>query len=261
MTVHRLRGRLDEYRLYDRALADSELMRLHGEPPHEVSPASEQPTYDMFIDTFRRMCAGRVLGHGVTPMAHVLDTIPLKGGALVLEFGVWFGHSLNRIALAHPAASVFGFDSFYGLPEDWSFPWVKGSFNVQGKMPIGLPPNAQLIPGWYNESLPLFLQSDIWKLAIKKYKASLGHGESAIIALLHIDCDLYSSTKTVLSELAQFIGPGTVIVFDELLNFVDYEKHEMRALYEFAMETNKRFEVIGVECVGVCQPAAIRVLD
>ena len=52
------------------------------------------------------------------------------------------------------------------------------------------------------------------------------------IGLLHIDCDLYSSTKTVFDHFREYIHPGTVIVFDELLNFIDYEKHEIKALYE-----------------------------
>jgi hypothetical protein len=37
----------------------------------------------------------------------------------------------------------------------------------------------------------------------------------------------------VLELLSDRIIPGTVIVFDELLNYNGYERHEMRALFEF----------------------------
>jgi hypothetical protein len=52
---------------------------------------------------------------------------------------------------------------------------------MQGKFP-DVRINVQLIKGWFNETLPKFtnlLESD------------------DKIALLHIDCDIYSSTKTV----------------------------------------------------------------
>jgi hypothetical protein len=53
------------------------------------------------------------------------------------------------------------------------------------------------------------------------------------IALLHIDCDLYSSTKTIFELLSDRIVPGTVIVFDELVNYPAFKKHEVLAFYEF----------------------------
>lgn len=39
---------------------------------------------------------------------------------LVLEFGVWEGKSINVIAKLMPKYLVYGFDSFFGLEEDWS---------------------------------------------------------------------------------------------------------------------------------------------
>ena len=257
---------MDDFRIYDTALSESDVISLHSAPPHEVSPAPADPSYNAFINSLRRLCAGHVLGN--IPLHHILDTIPMQHDDLILEFGVWMGHSLNRIARAYPQAHVFGFDSFYGLPEDWSYPWVKGSFNVQGRLPQGLPDNVELVAGWFNESLPFFVKSQQWKAALKRHKLSRSKhspGANAMknaaqIALLHVDCDLYSSTMTVFNALDEYILPGTIIVFDELMNFRDYEKQEMRALYEYVTRRKLQFEVIGVQCVGVCQHVAIKIV-
>ena len=65
------------------------------------------------------------------------------------------------------------------------------------------------------------------------------------IAYLHIDSDLYSSAKTVLTKLNDRIVPGTLIVFDELINFRLMQKmntwtqHEWKALTEWRSEYNR----------------------
>jgi hypothetical protein len=48
--------------------------------------------------------------------------------------------------------------------------------------------------------------------------------------LLHIDCDLYSSTRTVLEQLSSRIVAGTVIVLDE---FWIVQEQEKRAFDEW----------------------------
>ena len=63
----------------------------------------------------------------------------------------------------------------------------------------------------------------------------------------------------MLDYLSPYIRPGTIIVFDEILNFVDFEKHEIRAFYEFVKGLGVSFDILGVECVGVCQHVAIKV--
>ena len=62
------------------------------------------------------------------------------------------------------------------------------------------------------------------------------------VALLHIDCDLYSSTACVLELLEQKICPGTVIVFDEYFNYPGWQQHEHKAWSEFVAKTNCSFE-------------------
>jgi Macrocin-O-methyltransferase (TylF) len=62
---------------------------------------------------------------------------------------------------------------------------------------------------------------------------------------MHLDADLYSSTKTVLDAFRERIRPGTVIVFDEYYNYPNWREHEFRAFQEFIAETGLRYKYIG----------------
>jgi len=56
------------------------------------------------------------------------------------------------------------------------------------------------------------------------------------VAFMHLDCDLYSSTKVVLNLLAPRLAPGTAILFDEYFNYPNWEQHEFKAFQEFVSE-------------------------
>jgi hypothetical protein len=166
---------------------------------------------------------------GANVLDHVIGTLfraPPDG--LVAEFGVYRGDSLNRMAAGLAPHPVHGFDSFEGLPEDWFSGFSKGTFGERGELPQ-VAENAFLHKGWFSDTLPQFLADH--------------PGES--FALLHIDSDLYSSCKTVLELCSDRIRPGTVVVFDEIHNHVEFYLAEMRALYEFVTDANRQFEWIG----------------
>ena len=57
-------------------------------------------------------------------------------------------------------------------------------------------------------------------------------------SFIHIDCDLYASTKTILDNLDKKIKPGTVILFDEYFNYPSWKKHEFKAWQEFCLNKN-----------------------
>lgn len=141
-----------------------------------------------------------------------------------LEFGVQTGHSLGLIS--HRLSAV-GFDSFEGLPEDWG-PFKKGTF-AHEQPDVS---NAKLVVGWFSDTLPTFDFTTVDPLR-----------------LVHIDCDLYTSTKTVLDHLGPHLTPGVVIIFDEFLQ--DWPPNEarggeeQRAWREFADRTHIDWEVIG----------------
>jgi hypothetical protein len=169
-----------------------------------------------------------------------LDSTLLAVGT-VLEFGVATGRTLNHFARLLPQKTVHGFDGFVGLPEDWTSRMRKGFF-ARTSLP-SVRDNCELWVGWFNETLPGFVKS------VQQDKP---------IALLHVDCDLYSSTVTVLKELKKNIVPGTVIVFDEYLNYPGWELDEFKAWQEFVTKNKIKYEYIGR--VSKHQKVAVRVL-
>ena len=70
--------------------------------------------------------------------------------------------------------------------------------------------------------------------------------EADTIALLHVDCDLYSSTKTIFDNLHPYIKKGTIIVFDEWCYNANpkYDDHEQKAFYEYVDNHNVKFGFI-----------------
>lgn len=152
-----------------------------------------------------------------------LEAAPSAG--LYLEFGVSTGGSLRQITGHAPAASVYGFDSFQGLPEHWRSGFPAGAFATDGLPDV---PGAELVVGWFDQSLPAFLAD-----------------HPGDVAFLHVDVDLYSSTVTVLDLLEPRLRVGTVVLFDEYFNFPGWEKHEHRAWTEFVARTGVRFEYAG----------------
>lgn len=121
-----------------------------------------------------------------------------------LEFGVYKGWSINTAAEICPDRIFYGFDSFKGLPE----PWVKNDINTvpAGHFYLPEPPevreNVKLVIGWYQDTLPKWLEKHTDK-----------------ISYLHIDSDLYSSAKYILNSLDSQIVRETVILFDDLLYY------------------------------------------
>lgn len=169
-----------------------------------------------------------------------LDQDLLRDG-MVLEFGVATGRTLNHFARCLPRKVVYGFDGFEGLPEDWTSRMQKGFF-ARSKLPK-VRDNCKLIVGWFNETLPGFVKYVIGKRPV---------------ALLHVDCDLYSSTVTVLENLKDNIIPGTVIVFDEYINYPGWQLDEFKAWQEFVKRYNIKYQYIGR--VSKHQKVAIRVI-
>ena len=145
---------------------------------------------------------------------------------LTLEFGVAQGESIRQIA-GQISGKVYGFDSFEGLPEDWTHFQRQGRFGDEGA-PSGLPANVELVAGWFNETLPPFLE---------------GHPGDA--RFIHVDSDIYSSAKTVLACMAPRIVAGTVILFDEYFNYPGWQHHEHKAFGEFVEEHQVEFEYLG----------------
>ena len=161
---------------------------------------------------------------GTSIQAFKLGIDAAVNNGLVLEFGVRFGTSIRQIA-ALVDQDVHGFDSFQGLPESWHNE-SKGSYSTKGVIPP-VPEHVTLHEGWFEETLPVF---------VKK------HPEP--VRFVNIDCDIYSSTKTVLELLAKQIIPGTVIVFDEYIGNEHWREDEFKAFQEVVLKHGWEYEYL-----------------
>jgi predicted O-methyltransferase YrrM len=157
---------------------------------------------------------------------HSLSSVDRKSDGLYCEFGVFTGTTINFIADEVPDRQIHGFDSFEGLPEDWRDGFSKGFFKLD-KLPK-VRRNVILHKGWFDQTVPVF------KAQYPK-----------MMAFMHMDADLYSSTKTVFDVLGDRIAPGTVIQFDELFNYPGWQQGEYKALNELVRERKLTFEYIG----------------
>lgn len=161
-----------------------------------------------------------------------IERAPSTG--LLLEFGVWKGGWINQMA-QWTDRQLFGFDSFEGLPEAWSTA-DKGFFALDQLPKVR--DNVSLIKGWFHESLPPFLRE---------------HSEP--VAFIHMDCDLYSSTQTVLELLRDRLVAGTTIVLDDFLMEPGWQREEHQAWLDFAKTNHVEFEYLGYQTGMACAVA------
>ena len=164
------------------------------------------------------MLTARAFETDLLLLSHAMSMAPTQG--LILEFGVASGRTIRHVA-GITSRNIHGFDSFEGLPEAWRTGFEQGAFKQ--RLPE-VPGNVTLHQGWFSDSLPRFVEST-----------------AGPIALLHIDCDLYSSTAFVLNALRDRIQTGTIIVFDEYFNYPGWKHHEHKAFQEFAAASGMTF--------------------
>ena len=161
-------------------------------------------------------------------------------GGLFLEFGVWQGSWLRQMA-ALREERFYGFDSFEGLPEPWSV-YGAGTFDTGGVLP-DMPPNVELVKGWFDDTIGPFLAQ---------------HPEP--VSFVHLDCDLYSSAKTVLDAIGERCREGTQIVLDDFMLEPGWQREEHRAFFEFVEQGGWRFEYTGYSSDSPGCSAGVRLL-
>lgn len=145
----------------------------------------------------------------------------------ILDLGVYKGASTRALARIFPKHEIHGFDSFEGLPGDWSHV-LAGAFNdVKGMLP-DMPDTVKLYKGWFDDTLPQWIKNNNEKK----------------ISILRVDCDIYSSTKTIFETLEPLIDHNTWIVFDELIGYRGWRDHEHKAFMEFIEKTKYKFDYL-----------------
>jgi len=161
-----------------------------------------------------------------------ISKIDLKSGDWA-EFGVGKGVSTRRIYDCIKDKTILHlFDSFEGLPEDWirknDCLVKKGRFACDPPDWIFTKNNIKVYKGLFKDTLLEFVESQKKKLGF-----------------INIDCDLYSSTKTVFENLDGLISIGTIIHFDEYYNYDGWEYHEFKAFMEYTTDWDRDFEYLG----------------
>lgn len=145
-----------------------------------------------------------------------------------LEFGVFTGGSINYFAAACPKNIFYGYDSFEGLPEKWNDLHPAGHFKTDISK-LRFHPNVIIKQGWFSDTLEPSLQ----ELELNKIK------------FIHIDCDIYSSTSYILNTLLPKLNQPIMVLFDEFINYMGFENHEIKAFLEFVNSTNTNYKIIG----------------
>ena len=198
-------------------------------PEQDLPDESDHPIPEAraIIESYRYMHEDGKSAKGLSRHRDILklamDAAPSDG--LVLEFGVFFGHSIRYLA-GLTEGHVHGFDSFEGIPENWFQGEEAGSYTTDGKLPP-VPDNVTLHVGWFNDTLPTFKTSN-----------------EGPIRLANIDCDIYVSTKCIFDELESQMVAGTILVFDEYLCYPGWQDHEYKAFQEFIQRTGWQYEYL-----------------
>ena len=162
----------------------------------------------------------------------------------ILEFGVFAGASLALLAHAqreHPHGlprRVLGFDSFKGLPatHDPHPVWRDGAFAVNHWWHPTLAVGAPVTPGVVDD---LFRACDLPAPTIvdglfADTVRQVVPRDVTAAAVVHLDCDLYESTRDALAGVADVLQDGTMLLFDDWFLYHGHpERGEARAFHEF----------------------------
>jgi hypothetical protein len=161
--------------------------------------------------------------------------------------GMTFVHAYNqsqKYAKADCPRLLWSFDSFQGLPQqegpkDDHPAWVAGHLKMGVKdferilSWHGVPPTAyRVVPGFYADTI-----GQEGDAPMPEFPGD--------IAIAYIDCDLYSSTKTVLDFLAKRLKHGMILGFDDYyLYSATAASGERVALLELARDVRERYQFV-----------------
>jgi Methyltransferase domain len=167
---------------------------------------------------------------------------------LLLDLGVWIGWSTRLVSDACDR-TVYGFDTFEGLVEDWQIDdqivFKRGTFSLTG-------PDAERLMRdtgvSLHDGLPDALGRKVEFIRGSTYETLapfLADRPAAPIRLFHMDLDTYESCLHALETCKDRFIEGSILVFDEYL----VTNSEMRAFYEFQSqyELEWRYRAWGLE--------------
>ena len=229
------------------------LMTFSGENNQDIKSDWKDAMSDYGLEYSKRLCDNYFFKYGKSYIEAVFEEVANnieyiyihQVNGQICEFGTGYGVSANIISSLNGKFSqiinfsvkdLYLFDSFEGLPPilndyDKLTHWVEGQYKglsaeeiknmCSANMEFGA---VHVITGWYKNTLIDFSEK---------------------ISLLHIDCDLYESTHTVLDHIFKkgLLEVGSVIMFDDFnCNRSSDDLGERKAFFELAKEYNLKFE-------------------
>lgn len=162
----------------------------------------------------------------------------------VLEFGVFTGLSLALFAQGHTfdpkgmARRFVGFDSFAGLPSSaeehtrWRPKDCAVNHGWHPLLPLGAPVTSRVTEDLF---AACGLQPPSLHIgAFIDTVASVVPATYAEVALVHVDCDLYESTRDALALAEPAFQDGVMLMFDDWFHYRgNPRKGQARAFSEF----------------------------
>lgn len=229
------------------------LMTFSSENNEDIKSDWMDAMSDFSLEYSKRLCDNYFFKYGKSYIEAVFEEVANnieyiyihQVSGQICEFGTGYGVSANIISSLNGKFSqiinfsvkdLYLFDSFEGLPPilndyDKRTHWIEGQYKglnaeeiknmCSANMEFGA---VHVIPGWYKDTLIDFNEK---------------------ISLLHIDCDLYESTHTVLDHIFKnrLLEVGSVIMFDDFnCNRSSDDLGERKAFFELAKEHNLKFE-------------------
>jgi hypothetical protein len=143
------------------------------------------------------------------------------------QFGVFRGSTARLIeSLMTGKRKLHLFDSFEGLPEDWTQKKKKGAFRLsEENIPVFDSTRVVMHKGWFRDTMP------VW-----------GHEATTPLAFIHMDADLYSSSIEVLFNIDHLIQKDAIILFDEYIMGRTEDEH--RALLDWSAKFHRHYEYL-----------------
>ncbi len=217
------------YRLFTKYVVRPQIKNLTRQPQPPILDAMGLMTLESTLSTakyiYEKMQNAKLFDNKLDLLNYALSQVNV--GEMFFEFGVYKGVTVNHIAKRINGKVIYGFDSFEGLPDHWRVGMERGHFKLD-KLPE-VDNNVKLVAGYFDASIPNFLQGN----------------QISSIAFMHIDCDLYTSTKTIFNNLHPYLANGTIIVFDEYFNYPGWQLGEFKAFQELILENGWDYEYIG----------------
>jgi len=175
---------------------------------------------------------------------------PQDSDELLLDLGVWLGWSTRFISDAS-GRTVYGFDTFEGLVEDWQIDdqavIKRGSFSLSEPIAQRLIEDTGVS---LQDGLPATLGRKVRFIKGSTYETLapfLADRPAAPIRFFHMDLDTYESCLHALETCKDRFVEGSILVFDEYL----VTNGEMLAFYEFQSkyELEWRYRAWGLEAM------------